>query len=84
MPRAHATAAEAPASATTTTAAVGGRATLSQQAAVSGVSFQDAISRLERYWSGVAGCTVCLPHSTEVGAGTMNPATFLRVLGPEP
>ena len=47
-------------------------------------SFQDAIFRLEQFWSSVAGCTVCLPHSTEVGAGTMNPATFLRVLGPEP
>ncbi|GJD10476.1 Glycine--tRNA ligase, chloroplastic/mitochondrial 2 [Galdieria sulphuraria] len=30
------------------------------------------------------GCLVWIPHNTEVGAGTMNPATFLRVLGPEP
>ncbi|MEW5302291.1 MAG: hypothetical protein WDW36_005092 [Sanguina aurantia] len=46
-------------------------------------TFQEAISRLQAYWSEV-GCAVWLPHNTEVGAGTMNPATFLRVLGPEP
>lgn len=47
------------------------------------LTFQDAISRLQEYWSSV-GCALWLPHNTEVGAGTMNPATFLRVLGPEP
>eukprot|EP00210_Caulerpa_lentillifera_P001195 g1151.t1 len=47
------------------------------------LTFQEAISRLQQYWSSV-GCTIYLPHNTEVGAGTMNPATFLRVLGPEP
>lgn len=46
-------------------------------------TFQEAISRLQQYWAGV-GCALWLPHNTEVGAGTMNPATFLRVLGPEP
>ena len=46
-------------------------------------TFQDAISRLQQYWASV-GCALWLPHNTEVGAGTMNPATFLRVLGPEP
>jgi hypothetical protein len=46
-------------------------------------SFQEAISRLQEYWA-AQGCLVWLPHNTEVGAGTMNPATFLRVLGPEP
>lgn len=46
-------------------------------------SFQEAMSRLQQYWSR-HGCVVWLPHNTEVGAGTMNPATFLRVLGPEP
>ncbi|PRW56476.1 Glycine-tRNA ligase chloroplastic mitochondrial [Chlorella sorokiniana] len=46
-------------------------------------TFQEAISRLQEYWAGV-GCALWLPHNTEVGAGTMNPATFLRVLGPEP
>lgn len=47
------------------------------------LTFQDAISKLQEYWSSV-GCALWLPHNTEVGAGTMNPATFLRVLGPEP
>eukprot|EP00878_Enallax_costatus_P025001 GHUV01026718.1.p1 GENE.GHUV01026718.1~~GHUV01026718.1.p1 ORF type:complete len:277 (+),score=74.84 GHUV01026718.1:108-833(+) len=46
-------------------------------------TFQEAIKRLQDYWA-AAGCVVWLPHNTEVGAGTMNPATFLRVLGPEP
>jgi hypothetical protein len=46
-------------------------------------TFQDAILRLQQYWSS-KGCAIWLPHNTEVGAGTMNPATFLRSLGPEP
>jgi len=46
-------------------------------------TFQDAILRLQEYWS-ARGCAIVLPHNTEVGAGTMNPATFLRALGPEP
>jgi glycyl-tRNA synthetase len=46
-------------------------------------TFQDALARLERYWN-EQGCLVWMPHNVEVGAGTMNPATFLRVLGPEP
>jgi glycyl-tRNA synthetase len=40
-------------------------------------SFQEAIKRLQDYWASV-GCIVWQPHNTEVGAGTMNPATFLR------
>lgn len=40
-------------------------------------TFQEAIKRLQDYWA-AAGCVVWLPHNTEVGAGTMNPATFLR------
>lgn len=51
--------------------------------ATSAPTFQEAIQRLQLYWAGV-GCAVLQPSSTEVGAGTMNPATFLRVLGPEP
>ncbi|NLL61982.1 MAG: glycine--tRNA ligase subunit alpha [Candidatus Atribacteria bacterium] len=43
---------------------------------------QDIIFNLERYW-GKQGCAILTPYDTEVGAGTMNPATFLRVLGPE-
>jgi len=44
---------------------------------------QDIIFNLEKYWS-KKGCLILTPYSTEVGAGTMNPSTFLRVLGPEP
>lgn len=43
---------------------------------------QDIIFCLEKYWS-KQGCVILTPYDTEVGAGTMNPATFLRVLGPE-
>jgi len=39
--------------------------------------------RLEKFWADY-GCVVQQPYDVEVGAGTMNPATFLRVLGPEP
>ncbi|KAG0569002.1 hypothetical protein KC19_6G058400 [Ceratodon purpureus] len=46
-------------------------------------TFQQAIQRLQEYWASV-GCVVMQSSNTEVGAGTMNPATFLRVLGPEP
>ncbi|KAL6760998.1 glycyl-tRNA synthetase beta subunit-domain-containing protein [Haematococcus lacustris] len=47
------------------------------------LTFQQAISKLQAYWA-ERGCMLWLPHNTEVGAGTMNPATFLRVTGPEP
>lgn len=46
-------------------------------------TFQDMISSLERYWAAY-GCVVMQPYHTEVGAGTFNPATVLRCLGPEP
>ncbi len=46
-------------------------------------TFQDAVRLLQDYWA-AKGCIVWHPCNTEVGAGTMNPATFLRVLGPEP
>jgi glycyl-tRNA synthetase alpha chain len=46
-------------------------------------SFQEMLLRLERFWSDY-GCVLLQPYSSEVGAGTFNPATFLRVLGPEP
>ncbi len=46
-------------------------------------SMQEVIRRLHSYWS-ARGCTIWQPHSEKVGAGTMNPATVLRVLGPEP
>ncbi|WP_239077119.1 glycine--tRNA ligase [Actinocatenispora rupis] len=44
---------------------------------------QDALLALQRYWTD-RGCMIVQPFNTEVGAGTMNPATILRVLGPEP
>ncbi len=47
------------------------------------LTFQDLVRRLTDYWAGL-GCLVWQPHNAEVGAGTMNPATYLFVLGPEP
>jgi glycyl-tRNA synthetase len=44
---------------------------------------QEALQRLAGYWN-THGCVTTQPMNTEVGAGTLNPATFLRVLGPEP
>ncbi|WP_229372731.1 glycine--tRNA ligase [Umezawaea beigongshangensis] len=44
---------------------------------------QDALLALTKYWTD-RGCAVVQPFNTEVGAGTLNPATVLRVLGPEP
>jgi glycyl-tRNA synthetase alpha chain len=48
-----------------------------------GLTFQDLILRLMQYW-GKQGCVLQQPYDTEVGAGTMHPETFLRVLGPTP
>jgi glycyl-tRNA synthetase len=47
------------------------------------LTMQDALRRLSDYWTD-KGCLTWQPFNTEVGAGTMNPATVLRVLGPEP
>jgi glycyl-tRNA synthetase len=47
------------------------------------LTMQDALARLNAYWT-EQGCLTVQPMNTEVGAGTLNPATFLRVLGPEP
>jgi glycyl-tRNA synthetase alpha chain len=47
------------------------------------VTFQEVIFALSRFWAG-RGCVIEQPYDLEVGAGTMCPATFLRVLGPEP
>ncbi|HEX4222075.1 MAG TPA: glycine--tRNA ligase subunit alpha, partial [Pseudonocardiaceae bacterium] len=44
---------------------------------------QDALFALTKYWTDL-GAMVVQPFNTEVGAGTLNPATVLRVLGPEP
>ncbi len=47
------------------------------------MTYQDMILRLSQFWSD-QGCVLLQPYNSEVGAGTFNPATFLRVLGPEP
>jgi glycyl-tRNA synthetase len=47
------------------------------------LSLQDVIIRLQEFWA-AHGCVIWQPYYAQVGAGTMNPATFLRVLGPEP
>ncbi len=47
------------------------------------INFQSIIMTLQRFWAD-QGCLIWQPYYTQVGAGTMNPATFLRVLGPEP
>jgi glycyl-tRNA synthetase len=44
---------------------------------------QQVISRLHEFWA-AQGCSIWQPYGEKVGAGTMNPATVLRVLGPEP
>jgi len=52
-------------------------------AGTKGLNFQDLIFRLQQYWAD-RGCVIQQPYDVEVGAGTMHPETFLRVLGPEP
>ncbi|MDY7031224.1 MAG: glycine--tRNA ligase subunit alpha [Thermodesulfobacteriota bacterium] len=47
------------------------------------MNFQDIILSLQNFWS-KKGCVLQQPYGIEVGAGTFNPATFLRVIGPEP
>ena len=46
-------------------------------------NYQEMIARLQAYWADY-GCVVMQPYHTELGAGTFNPATFLRCLGPKP
>lgn len=48
------------------------------------LTFQQIILTLQDYWVNKQGCLLFQPYSSEVGAGTFNPATFLRALGPEP
>ena len=48
-----------------------------------GLLFQELILKLMHFW-GSEGCVLNEPYDTEVGAGTMHPETFLRVLGPTP
>src|SRR5271169_4499564 len=46
-------------------------------------TFQAVLFKLKKYWSD-RGCIIQEPYDVEVGAGTMAPETFLRVLGPKP
>lgn len=47
------------------------------------MTFQDIILTLQKFWAG-QNCILSQPYDVEKGAGTMNPSTFLRALGPEP
>ena len=47
------------------------------------MNFQEIVLALQKFWSD-QGCILAEPYDVEKGAGTMNPSTFLRVLGPEP
>ncbi len=47
------------------------------------MNFQELMIRLQDFWAR-RGCLIGQPYDVEKGAGTMNPATFLRSLGPEP
>ncbi|MDO4280841.1 MAG: glycine--tRNA ligase subunit alpha [Peptococcaceae bacterium] len=47
------------------------------------MQFQEMILSLNKFWSD-QGCIILQPYDIEKGAGTMNPATFLKALGPEP
>jgi glycyl-tRNA synthetase alpha chain len=47
------------------------------------MTFQELLMTLERFWAD-QGCVIQQPYDIEVGAGTFNPATLLRALGPEP
>ncbi len=47
------------------------------------VSLQKMLLKLSEFWADY-GCIIWQPYNVQVGAGTMNPATFMRVLGPEP
>ena len=46
-------------------------------------TFQETVFKLKKYWAD-RGCIIQEPYDTEVGAGTMAPETFLRVLGGKP
>jgi glycyl-tRNA synthetase alpha chain len=47
------------------------------------LTFQELLFRLQKFWA-ERGCVLQQPYDVEVGAGTMSPETFLRVLGPKP
>ena len=47
------------------------------------MTLQNLLLALHRFWAD-QGCVIHIPYDLEVGAGTFNPATFLKVLGPDP
>jgi glycyl-tRNA synthetase alpha chain len=53
------------------------------QSNANSLTFQELILRLQAFWA-ERGCVLQQPYDVEVGAGTMAPETFLRVLGPKP
>jgi glycyl-tRNA synthetase alpha chain len=56
---------------------------VASHAKVKPLTFQELLFRLQRFWA-ERGCVLQQPYDVEVGAGTMSPDTFLRVLGPKP
>jgi len=61
----------------------GGRTAAKFAAKPKGLTFQDLLLTLEEFWTR-RDCILQQPYDVEVGAGTMHPETFLRVLGSEP
>ncbi len=59
------------------------RSRTKKSASLSGLTFQDTFLQLSEFWAR-EGCLLALPYDLEVGAGTMCPETFFRVLGPDP
>ena len=57
------------------------KAKVKPESKVRGLTFQDLILKLSQFWIR-QGCVLQQPYDVEVGAGTMHPETFLRVLGP--
>ena len=55
----------------------------SLESAPKALTFQELLLRLQGFWA-ERGCVLAQPYDVEVGAGTMSPDTFLRVLGPDP
>lgn len=47
------------------------------------MNFQEIVFSLEKFWADYS-CVILQPYDVEAGAGTFNPATFLKCLGPEP
>ncbi len=47
------------------------------------ITIQELIRKMKEFWAG-EGCLIAEPYDLEKGAGTMNPETFFRVLGPKP